>query len=265
MIYMNKILILMNVYFNYEYVERTLDSIKANKGDFTIDFIFLENPSKYSFKIKELSKKYNINHYICNENIAGQIFQLFYSNNQSLLTKYDYICVTESDVVLDIGCIDEALYILNNLNNIGVCYVGLKLGLKKYKSIQKKIDRWVPKPRIKTFYAEGHTGIHFVVFKSSYFFNLMKDIENKRLHTAIALGQKKYFGFSDSNLQRFNKLNNFKPVQTIKNKLDHIGWETAIGLNNEYKQVKDFNLKTKKIRVNMNINDYYLTKVKHNI
>ena len=262
---MNKILILMNVYFNYEYVERTLDSIKENKGDFTIDFIFLENPSKYSFKIKELSKKYNINHYICNENIAGQIYQLFYSSNQSLLTKYDYICLTESDVVLDTGCIDEALYILNNLNNIGVCYVGLKLTLEKYKSIQKQIDRWVPKPRKKTFYAEGHTGTQFIIFKTYYFFKLMDAIENKKLCKGIARGCDKYFGYSDSNLYHLNNLNNFNSVQTIKNKLDHIGWETSVGLNNEYKQVKDFNLKTKKIRVNMNINDYYLTKVEHNI
>jgi len=53
----SRILILMNVFFNYDYVERTLKSIFNNDVNNTIDIIFLENPSKYSNKIRDLSKK----------------------------------------------------------------------------------------------------------------------------------------------------------------------------------------------------------------
>lgn len=256
---MTRILVLMNVFFNYDYTERTLLSLFQNKGNFTLDIIFLENPSKYSEEIRELSIKYHLKHFIGNENIAGQIFQLFYSNNKSLFDDYDYVCITESDVVLDDGCISEALCILDKLPNAGHCCTALNLGLEKYKPIREKIARWVPKPIRKGFYAIGHTGVQFLIFRKPYFEKLMSWLDQDKLREPITGGCNKYTGLSDSNIRRFNDLNSFLSVQTVVNKLDHIGWEVALGMNKEYKQVKQDNLRTKKIRQNRDLHDYHLT------
>ena len=51
-----KMLILMHAFFNYDFIERTINSIyNQNNKDIDIDIIFLETESKYSNKIKKLA------------------------------------------------------------------------------------------------------------------------------------------------------------------------------------------------------------------
>jgi len=164
-------------------------------------------------------------------------------------------------VVLDNGCIKEAIHILETVKNSGVCYVGLKTNLKKYRSIKHKINKWVPKVKKISFYGIGHTGTQFITFNKKYFVKFMNAINNKQICTKIARGCKNFTGYCDSNLQVFNKISNVEPLQTVNNKLDHIGWETVIGLNDEYERMKNINLKTGKIRVNINIDQYKFTKL----
>ena len=64
----------MIVYFNYDLIERTLNSFQKYRNNNEVDIFFIENPSKNSSYIKELANKYNIDyHYICNENLISVV------------------------------------------------------------------------------------------------------------------------------------------------------------------------------------------------
>lgn len=245
-------------------IERTIHSIKNQilNTKSTIDIICLENPSKYSHEIKQIIHKHNKiikYHYISNVNIAGKIFQLFINKYKQLLSSYDLIYITEGDVILDNKVLQETINLFNKYN-AKIVYTGLKTHNKKYNTIQHLIHKWVIKPKLKTHYNIGHTGFQFIGFLPSYLFELIISLNNKNLKTKIALGVSNYEYISDSNLHKFNQLNNTIEYQTKFNLLEHIGWETAIGLHPEYQSFKRSNIS--KIRSNnINTTDIIITEV----
>ncbi len=104
----DNILILICTYYNYDFLDRTLKSIKQNQGDFNLDIYVLENPSENSKFIQQVTKKHNINHVLAERNIAGNIINAYINQNIKSLGKYNYICTSDGDVVLDNGCIEES-------------------------------------------------------------------------------------------------------------------------------------------------------------
>jgi hypothetical protein len=117
-----RLLILLNCFFNFELINRTLKSIKET--NFYCDIIFLENPSKYSKEIKDIGRKYKIyKHYISDDNIEGNVFTLFIKNFKQIIDNYDYIGLSEADVVLEKDSLEEAIKILdlNDIINISIC------------------------------------------------------------------------------------------------------------------------------------------------
>jgi predicted O-methyltransferase YrrM len=252
-----KLLILLNCFFNYSDIERTVVSIK-NNNYYDYDIIFLENPSKYSNKIKELAKKYNIyKHFICDKNIEGNIFTLFINKYSNIINNYKYIALSEADVVLDKGAVNEAISILDlNDDKVGNLSIDLYLNYEKYKNLP--LDTWIKPPIIINNYNVGCTGFQFIIFKNKFLLEFIEKINKKELITSVALGIENYNGLSDSNLVLFNEIKKTLWIRTIKNKLDHIGWEHYIKNDDEYVQLKNENLKSKNIRNNSNINNYYL-------
>jgi hypothetical protein len=249
-----KLLILLNCFFSYEFIERTVKSIKEN--NFECDIIFLENPSKYSDKIKEIANKYKIYmHLICNENIEGNVFQLFMNNYKKITDKYKYIAMSEADVVLDKGALNEAIDIIDKDDDkVGCISIDLHLNYDKYKNLP--LDDWVPKSQIIDSYVVGATGFQFIIFKKNFLYSFIKAINNKELSQSVALGIDKYYGISDSNLIHYNNINNKLWIRTQKYKLDHIGWEYYIDDTSEYVQLKKQNLNNGKIRSTIDINNY---------
>ncbi len=255
----NKLLILLNCFFNYEMIERTVVSILDN--DYNCDIIFLENPSKYSNKIKEIANKYKIyKHLICNDNIEGNVFQLFMNKYKNITDKYKYIAMSEADVVLDKGSINEAIEILNK-NDIRVACASIDLYLNYDKYNNLPLDKWVPKPTIIGDYNVGATGFQFIIFKRPFLYDFIKTINNRELKQSVALGVSAYYGISDSNLIHYINKNNKLWVRTKKYKLDHIGWEHYITNDSEYVKLKNENLNKGIIRNEININNYVLSEV----
>jgi len=255
----SRMLIILNCFFNYKEIERTLISIKNN--NYNCDIIFLENPSKYSSNIKNLVEKYGIyKHYICNDNIEGNIFTLFINQYPEIINNYQYIALSEADVILDSGAIQEAVNILDlNDDRIGNISINLHLDLDKYKSLP--IDTWIGRDQYIDNYVVGDTGYQFIIFKKQFLFSFIDSINKKELSSPIALGVDKFYGISDSNLGQFNKRNNKLWIRTRINKLDHIGWEQYIHNDSEYVKLKNENLKNGKIRSNYELNNYYLTEI----
>lgn len=255
----SKLLILLNCFFNYELINRCLESIcKVKKDDVEYDIIILENPSKYSDKIKELISKFTIyKHYICEENIEGNIFTLFVNTFPELIEEYDYIAMSEADVVLEEGSLQEAIEILDKKDiRVGNLSIDVELNYKKYYNLP--IRTWIPIAKNIDGYDVGATGFQFIIFKRNFLKGFVSAINNKQLCSSVALGQGNYYGLSDSNLQIFNNQNRTLWVRTKKYKLDHIGWEMYINMDNEYVKTKQENLANKKIRHNMSIDNYKL-------
>lgn len=238
--------IIMLVYFNYDLIERTLNSFQKYRNNNEVDIFFIENPSKNSSYIKELANKYNIDyHYICNENIGGILLELFLRKMKDiLLYKYDYISTTESDVVVEDGSIDEAISILNENSEIPVSYIQVNCDLEKYKNLP--VNSWLIKPnKYKTFYT-GYTGFQFITFRKNILFDLLKRLKNKEIISPIALGCSDYYGLSDSNL-RIYIYEILKQKGGITNKkLDHIGWEKYLDKNENCSETNEYCLEKKK-------------------
>jgi hypothetical protein len=255
-----KLLILLNIFFNYSIIERTVESIIKN--NYNCDIIFLENPSKYSDEIKKLVSKYDKHihsHYICNDNIEGNIFTLFISKNISFIKEYDFVAMSEADVILDKDSIKECIEILNESHKHNICSIDIHMDYKKYNKLP--IRKWVPQPNIHNNFSTGHTGFQFIMMKTHLLLEFIESILNKKISGAVALGSKNFTGLSDTNLNSFINSKNLLWYRTIHNKLDHIGWELYLE-DNEYVQLKNKNLKEKKIRYNDNLNNYFLKKIK---
>lgn len=248
-----KLLILLNCFFNHELINRTLKSIKET--NFYCDIIFLENPSKYSDEINKLGVQYKIyKHYICDENIEGNIFTLFIKNFKNIINNYDYIGLSEADVVLEKDSLDEAIQILDmNDNSIGNISIDLDLNYEKYNELP--LNTWINPPKIIENYKVGPTGYQFIIFKRDFLYDFIETLDKKIIFSKVALGVEKYYGLSDSNLSLFNEYRKKLWIRTNKTKLDHIGWELYLKINenNEYVKFKNENISNKKIRENLNI------------
>jgi hypothetical protein len=251
-----RILVLLNCFFNTDFIERTVVSIIETK--YPCDIVFLENPSKYSEDIRLLAKKYNVyKHFISNNNMEGNIFHLFCNLHSNIIEKYTYIAMSEADVVLDKESLHEAIEILNYSNKkIEILSIDILLDYKKYYNLP--LDNWVPKPINVNGYSVGSTGFQFIIFKNYVLNEFIKSLNKKELVSPVALGVNNFHMMSDSNLDMFIKKRETLWVRTIKNKLDHIGWEKYILNNDEYVKEKENNIVKKKIRDNIDLTLYTL-------
>lgn len=205
-------------------------------------------------------KSYNIKgHYICSKNIGSDMFTLFINVYKDMLYEYEYISLSETDVVLDQDAIYEAISILENsdINKIGNVSIDLHLYFDKYNILP--IRQWVPKPVILGDYICGATGFQFIVFRKHFLFDFIYNINNKLLCSQIALGESRFYGISDSNLCKYICMKNMLWIRTKNTKLDHIGWKLYLNPNNTYVNEKNTLLKNKDLRYNIDINKFYIT------
>jgi hypothetical protein len=252
--------ILINCFFNVNDVKRTLESLEADATSIPYDVIFLENPSKYSPNMKALALEKGIyQHYICSDNIEGNIWQLFLQTHPEITQQYKYIALSEGDVVLDKNALQEAVHLLDNsAANVGNVSIEFHFDTEKYKTLP--IRAWVPLPQQRGPYSVGATGFQFIIFKPAFLMDFITCIQQKKLASPIALGVSYYTGISDQNLLEFNRRRGTLWIRTVHAKLDHIGWEHYLGYD-EYCAEKDKNLKAGKIRQNINVANYKLTRL----
>lgn len=253
---MERILVLLNCFFNHSDIERTIESIQNT--EYPCDIIMLENPSKYSDKIREIAIKYRVyKHYICSDNIEGNVFLIFCNTYPDIINRYRYICMSEADVVLDMGSLHESINILSTSpDNSDVISIGLHMNTVKYHSLP--IQQWVPPPGRSGKYIVGHTGFQFIIFKINVLHDFINSINRKELSEAVALGVDRYYGISDTNLYIFIKRRGHYWLRTEFNNLDHIGWEHYMKHGDEYVEEKNRNLANGKIRSNIDISKYTL-------
>lgn len=230
-----KTAIVMLIYYNYDLVERTLESFS---GKFSGDIIFVENPSVHSHEMRMIAKKYNVKyHYVCNQNIGGCAFELFFRHHRLLLENYDFIAATESDVVIGDGAIQETIDILKNNSEVKISSIQLDVGLHKYRNLP--LDQWIPRPVPYKDFFVGCTGFQFIMFPRPVLYQFLKELSEKKHVNPIALGCSDFYGLSDTNLNSFVEKNHMLWGITTR-KCDHIGWEKYLDDDQNYCESTDY-------------------------
>jgi len=269
---MTKILVLVLAFFTYQDVDKCLESLikqkkdfkKANvadsdediddkldtKEDIEIDIKVLENPSQYSDKMKEVCTKYSdhgVEHYMSNKNIEMACFQVFSSQNkEKFMLEYDYICVSEGDVILKDGSMLECFNLINNKQPL--CAINVSLENIKIPPHPPSAIHWMPPHKTFDDHLEGPSGLQFVMFTSKYYYDFLDALEKKTLSVAIPLGCKVQH-FSDTNLRAFMARTNVKEYKTKYHDLVHIGWNHFLDPKDEYWNFRTNLINEKKIRV----------------
>lgn len=232
--------IVMLAYFNCDLVERTLESFGNYRKNTSVDVFLIENPSKNSASMREIAVKYNVaGHYMCSENVGVSLFDEFLRLRRAQMTDYDFISITESDVVVEDGAIEETLSILQENAKIPIAQIQINVDLDKYRKLLLGNEWWVPAPiRYKTFFL-GTTGFQFVTFRKEVMYDLLDRLERKEISGSIAGmagAPGTYAALSDQTVRMYvhqhhgGQVLQHQPAgegpQAVTNlKLEHIGWE----------------------------------------
>jgi len=226
------------------------DDLESEEDDHSIDIVILENPSKYSKKMSETVKKYGDRikaHYLCSQNIEMVCFQAYtLINKLDIQQKYDYICISEGDVVLKPGSMRECYNLINPQQP--VCSINISLENLKIPPHPADAIYWVPPRKIYKDHKEGEFGLQFVMIETLYFYDFLDALEKKELGERIPLGESTH-SFSDTNLRAYMRKTGVKFYNTLKNDLIHIGWDHFLDPKDEYWCHRNTLIKEKKIRV----------------
>lgn len=261
-------LILVEAYFNYNDIDRTLESLVGNKSlyqtydETPYDIIVLQNPSKYTDSMEKVLNKYSefiLKRYMSNENIEGNIFQYFLTNYRHITDKYRFIAITEGDVVLDRDAFSEAYTLINKYENVGNVSIDLSLENLKIPPLPPGASNWVPTGITCDDHIIGDTGFQFILFRKNHIYEFLEMINKKLICNSIACGVSNYYGISDTNLGVFNRMKGRPWIRTKYNKLLHIGWEHYMDPLDEYWQTKNESLKQGMLRTNMDLSTIKLT------
>ncbi|MDJ0557166.1 MAG: glycosyltransferase family A protein [Microcoleaceae cyanobacterium MO_207.B10] len=215
--------ILLTFYFN-EILERCLEGLLPEKD--RIDVSVIENSSVNSDAIRKIVDLYKDkglvkNHFIFEENIGTNAFEIAFDSNLVDLD-YEYITVTDGDLVPDKGWLDEQITILEKCPE--VFSVSMPLHYDNAPPKQKEKVMKIPIESENNFYKERIAGWVFKTFRTSEW----KDF--------LAFRKKHKIFFHDRSAYDYAKLyKNKKSVLTLNSKSYHLTWDYA---NAEYLQLK---------------------------
>jgi hypothetical protein len=220
-----KHIIVFLAFENLDIVKTSFDSIKTANADFFV----IENHSENSHLIKEYFSGENLIGYIQFEkNARANALNVFVRDYYDLLSKYDFITITDGDIfVYDIK---ETFGEIISAFNHPQCYVSgvslysgnnyLNIGSNRIVGIQPYIDHMMSKVNIESASTFGKTGCVLLTFSNKTLF-LIKDIH-----------------FIDTNI--FNKANRNGGVsfKTTKNLAYHLTWDLYFDGNPYYENKK---------------------------
>ena len=213
-----KILCILNTFFNYEHIQQCFDSIYNEN----IDYFILENKSKYSDKIEEYFKSKKLLGYIqAQDNVTHGTVDYFFKNYKELINKYDYMTLTDGDVLVDdIDSLYEEIITILDCNNVKLCCINLdRCNLPPIKGS----ERWIEDgPNIENIYIKARSGTHMMTFKNDNF-NIITNLD------------KVIDGTVHAKVKSINGI----LTKTIKNVGTHLTWDYYYDGNEYYEWKKN--------------------------
>jgi len=206
MIQDKKILCVLNTFFNYEHIKECFDSLYTDK----VDFFILENKSKYSNLIESYFEDKNVIGYLqAEDNVTHGTVDYFLKNYLDLIQEYDYLTITDGDLLVDnIDSLYSEIISILDENRVLVCCVDL-LSVNLPVDFLPEAINWIPKSTIiNNKFLHGFSGTHMLTIKK----------ENIQLLTSINK-------FIDVEVQKNVTLNNGLWAKTLLNKAKHLTWD----------------------------------------
>ncbi|NEO52696.1 MAG: hypothetical protein F6K54_06155 [Okeania sp. SIO3B5] len=217
--------ILLTFYFN-EVLERCLEGLLPEKD--RIDVSVIENSSVYSNTIQKVVDLYREkglvkNHFIFDKNIGTNAFEIAFDSNL-LDLDYEYIIVTDGDLVPDKGWLDEQIVILEKCPEVFSVSGELHLGNASV-PLRHKILQIQNNVKFKNdLYKERNAGWVVKTFRASDW----KDFLNFR--------KKNNVYFHDCSVHYYANINrNMRSATTLKSKCYHLTWDYV---DNKYDELK---------------------------
>lgn len=227
---MKKILLVTLVFKEIEIIEKHIESILP-LNDVT-DIIVLENNSEISIdnssiyfkKLLQESKIYQ--YWLFEKNIGGSAFHIFFNSFNNNLENYEYVIITDGDLVLNAkNWLEESLSILNNMKDAFSCAVNLDTTNLPIESFPD-CHNWIPNPIDHGFCLEAGTGFHMLLLPMKHLINIMGYINESQLV------------FVDGVFRTFCSSINKKWLKTKKELAYHLTWDLYKDKNNSYTKFK---------------------------
>jgi len=243
-------LLLFIAFFNTEIIERSLESFAREKKAWnSFDLVVLENPSPNSSEIRRVVSKYLrqgvvLAHLRWEKNVAANVVtRAVLEGHLAAVTplalhEYEYIGVTEGDVVVEPGLLQEMQTLLGDhpeLEHVAADVDLSNLPLNNFPEARE----WVPAPLDRGDYLEGETGLQLVLARTSAFFAFIGALARGELREKTVLTWRECPTFSDRNWRQFAQQRGKPWARTKKRRLLHIGWELYSDLDNDYVRHKD--------------------------
>lgn len=217
-----KILLLGLCYWTKTYMVETLNSLV--KLDCEIDIVLLENQSPYSESIRRRFQRFSetwkgkFRHVLYDQNVAAEVYRIFYNDNKDLFDEYDYIFTTDMDVEINKKLWDD-MCILAQTNLI----VGAVCSEENFCKKVCPFDVSVITPiHANTFNGVswgfapvfGHTGNHLISFPVKYF----KEFMETDYHVEDAM-----FG-------KFARERGLSWISPVNSRIYHLSWDGVLGM-----------------------------------
>ena len=224
-------------YYDYQIIVRTLKYLKQIKNRYkNLEIIAIENNSENSFLISNYIKDYLNNgiisrYYYFNKNISNNAFEQVLNKERKYLSKYQYVIITDGDLIVNNYSFINELHHIINLNEdfIGVAvsldYRNLPIETFPEAYQWAKIDK-----KICEEYIEGGAGIWFMMIKRHFLIKFLNHILKNNL------------SFNDSNLSLYSYLNKKSILKTKNSRAIHLTWYRYQDINHPYTKFKIKNI-----------------------
>lgn len=241
---MTKVQILAVGFFNTEILQRSMHSLAQEAANcrYPCELYLLENTSAKSPQIAEMAKKlYDqgslTSHILSSHNVATNVV-LHALRRKIIPCEAEYIAITEADVILDPGSMNEALDLLESHPSWGLCSIDIHLTNLPLEQYPDSVH-WIPEALDRGDYLEGPTGFQFILFRKDFLVSFLESVLRGELRQPIALLNQSYVSMSDANLILYCSLSGIPWIRTKKNRLLHIGWELYSNPDNDYMRYKE--------------------------
>lgn len=235
-----KVLIVFIAFFNHEIISKSLDSFLSERkwSRHSVEILVLENESPKSEYVANVTRNLPVIHFRYGKNAAANVIVRARQAGILKTEDYDFVAVTEGDVVLDSGLLDEAVDILARCPELDLVNADVHLTNLPLKNFPEAAT-WMPPAKEAGQYLVGDTGLQFVLSRREPFEAFLTALERGELRETTVLTWHPCQSFSDRNWRAFNAKRGKLWARTPERKLLHIGWDLYVDLDNDYIRLKN--------------------------
>lgn len=227
---MNKTIIYFFVYFDFEVIKSSFDSLLQYKD--YLDIVVVENKSINTSKIKPffikcLKEKKILRYYLSNKNITNNALEIVIDRELPLIKNQKYFMISDGDLLFySKNSFIEIFNVLNTNDDVFSCGISLDMSNLPI-DVFPESKNWIPQDICEhDNFIEARTGAHFLMLRTSYFLEYWSYRKKKNLR------------FLDSTMANYCYNNLKKWGRTKYSSARHLTWDSYADINHPYTKEK---------------------------